>query len=58
METRAVAMVVLPEEVGPERARRRGGKVVGCEGVIFGTLVPRLRAMCTRRWLDAKKIGW
>lgn len=25
MEVRAVATVVLPEEVGPERAMRRGG---------------------------------
>ena len=29
MAWRAAARVVLPEEVGPERARRMGGGVVG-----------------------------
>ena len=49
MALRAVAMVVLPEEVGPDRARRRGRwlgilfEVLGflggcccCSGVAFG----------------------
>lgn len=35
MERRAVARVVLPEEVGPERARRRGGgRLVGWVGCV------------------------
>ena len=37
MKERAVAMVVLPEEVGPASARRRGGGWEGLELVIVAS---------------------
>lgn len=61
MLDRAVAIVVLPDEVGPERARRKGW---GGEGVVVGGFVEgrekeggRLVDMVEGRWECEKLRG-